>query len=237
MLVINKRPFYTGLVMAMAFAVVLALMFMPLVNGRNILDAADDLFNSVAKQSSYYIPELREHAKKYDAAAPVDVKLTGFPDAEVARNAAAVLTADGAQATASGSVVSLKGNLGRLLNGALDDSDAVFNNRGEAVQKAHGLEARQVMYARWLALKGMNKELKAKSEFEKASAVEEVVSKGVEVAYNFYGIVPKAASANVAILGASLLFYLVYTMWWGYAIMWMCDGIGLQMKASGKRQH
>ena len=93
------------------------------------------------------------------------------------------------------------------------------------------------MYARWSTLKQIYKELREKSDFEKASAVEEVTSKGVEVAYNFYGIIPRPAGANVGILSLALVFYLFYTMWWGDAIMWLCDGIGLQMKASGKREH
>ncbi len=93
------------------------------------------------------------------------------------------------------------------------------------------------MFAWHNTLKGLYKHLKSTSQFEKASAVEEVISKGVEVSYNFYGILPRPVSANVGILTAALIFYLVYTMWWGYAIMWLCDGIGLQMKAAGKREH
>ncbi len=235
MLIVNKRPFYTGLVMALGFTVVMVVMFLPVVGSRTPLEAADDLFNSVAKQSSYYVPELREHAQKYRAA-PIDMRLT-LPDPEAATQAATVLKADGAEASASGAVVALKGDLGHLLGAAVEDVDAVFNNRGKEVASKYGLGAKEVMFARWLALKQVNKQLKTKSEFEKASAVEEVVSKGVEVAYNFYGIIPKAASANAGILSLALVFYLVYTMWWGYAIMWLCDGIGLEMKASGKREH
>lgn len=234
MLIVNKRPFYTGLVMALGFTVVMVVMFLPVVGSRTPLEAADDLFNSVAKQSSYYVPELREHAQKYRAA-PIDMRLT-LPDPEAATQAATVLKADGAEASASGAVLTLKGNLGPLLAKTLDDTEAAFNN-SKQVASGPGLGAKEVMYARWSTLKQIYKQLRAKSEFEKASAVEEVTSKGVEVAYNFYGIVPRAASANVGILSLALVFYLIYTMWWGYAIMWLCDGIGLQMKASGKREH
>jgi hypothetical protein len=67
--------------------------------------------------------------------------------------------------------------------------------------------------------------------------VEEVLSKGVEVSYNYYGITPSPVSKNVGVLSFSLVFYLIYTMWWGYAIMYLCDGFGLQMKSHGKREH
>ncbi len=234
MLIVHKRPFYTGLVMAAGFAAVLIVMFLPVIGGRTPLQAADDLFNSVAKHSSYYIPELREHAQAYRDT-PLDMRLT-LPDAEAAAKAAAVLKSGGAEASANGAVVSLRGSLGRLLGAALDNADTLFKNRGE-VASSQGLGAKEGMFAWWQVLKQVNKQLRAKGDFQKASDVEEVISKGVEVGYNFYGIQPKAAGAYAGILGLALVFYLVYTMWWGYSIMWLCDGIGLQMKASGKREH
>lgn len=231
MLIVNKKPFYTGLVMAIGYAAVLVLMFTPVVGGRTPLQAADDLFNSVSKDSSYYIPSLREHADAHRNDR-LDMRLT-MPDAEAASQAATVLAASGAEASAAGDVVAVKGNLGQLLGAALDDADVAFKNSKEA----RGLGAKVTMFAWWNTLKQVYKQLKTSSQFDKASAVEEVISKGVEVSYNFYGIIPKPVAANVLILTAALVFYLVYTMWWGYAIMWLCDGIGLQMKASGKREH
>ncbi len=231
MLVIHKKPFYTGLLMALGYATVLVLFFLPVLGGRTPLQAADDLFNSVSKDSSYYIPSLREHAEKHRNDR-LDVKLT-MPDAEAAAQAAAVLKASGAEATASGAVVALKGNLGQLMSAALDDAEVAFKNTAEA----RGQPTKVTMFAWWNTLKQLYKHLKSSSQFETASAVEEVISKGVEVSYNFYGILPRPVAANVGILAAALVFYLIYTMWWGYAIMWLCDGVGLQMKASGKREH
>jgi hypothetical protein len=231
MLIVHKKPFYTGLFMAAAFATVLVLFFLPVLGGRTPLEAADDLFNSVSKDSSYYIPSLREHAQAHQNDR-VDAKLT-MKDPEMAAQAAAVLAASGAEATAAGAVVALKGNLGQLMGAALDDADVAFKNTKEV----RGQPAKVTMFAWHNTLKGLYAQLKSSSQFDKAAAVEEVISKGVEVSYNFYGILPKPVSQNVLILTAALLFYLVYTMWWGYAIMWLCDGIGLQMKASGKREH
>lgn len=236
MLIVHKKPFLTGLFMAFVFVLTMVGMFLPIINGRNVLNAADDLFNSVSKQSSYYIPELRERARKEAAGTAVDFRLT-LKDGAYAPQAAKLLGADGAQATAAGNVVSVKGDLGAILAGSLKDADSLFHNRGDAVQQERGIDAKQVMYARWLTLKALTDELKAKRQFDQASATQEVVAKGVEVAYNFYGIVPKAVSSNIGILTFSLVFYLVYTMWWGYAIMWLCDGMGLQMKGHAKREH
>ena len=231
MLVVNKGPFYTGLVMAAGFAAVLVLFFTPVLGGRTPLQAADDLFNSVSKDSSYYIPALREHAQAHGNER-LEMSLT-MPDAEAASQAAAVLTASGAEATAAGAVVAVKASLGQLLGAALDDADVAFKN----TEVARGQPAKVTMFAWWNTLKQVNKQLRLSNRFDQASAVEEVISKGVEVSYNFYGILPRPVAANVLILAASLVFYLVYTMWWGYSIMWLCDGIGLQMKSAHKREH
>ena len=48
-------------------------------------------------------------------------------------------------------------------------------------------------------------------------------------------IVP-AVRIDSEILVFALLFYLAYTIWWGYAIMYLFDGLGLQMKKAKKTE-
>jgi hypothetical protein len=235
MLVVNKRPFSIGLFMAGGFAAILVAMFLPIVKGRTPLESADDFFNRISKDSSYYIPALREHAEKYRDAR-VDMRLT-LPDADAAGKVATLFRGGGAEASAAGTVTTVRGQLGPILDAALDDSAAMFKNQGAALAAKRGLPGKEAMFAWWQGLKQMNKEFRATREADKASAIEEVLSKGVEVSYNYYGITPSPVSNNVGVLSLSLVFYLVYTMWWGYAIMYLCDGLGLQMKAHGKREH
>ena len=66
--------------------------------------------------------------------------------------------------------------------------------------------------------------------------MEEVVKKGVEVAYNFAKIEPESASSRMGILTFSLIFYVIYTLWWGLAVMFIFEGIGLQMTAGTKKE-
>ena len=59
-----------GLFMAISFRVVLFLMFSEIFPGPagkkvNGLDWADDLFNKLAKGSSYFIPKLKETNQKF----------------------------------------------------------------------------------------------------------------------------------------------------------------------------
>jgi len=59
MLIMRRGRFLTGTVLAATFVVVLILMFLPLIGGRNAFEAADRLFNSLAKGSSNYFEDLR----------------------------------------------------------------------------------------------------------------------------------------------------------------------------------
>ena len=66
----KKGAFTIGLVMAISFGVVLFLMFSEIFPGPagkkvNGLDWADDLFNKLAKGSSYFIPKLKETNQKF----------------------------------------------------------------------------------------------------------------------------------------------------------------------------
>ncbi len=59
MLIMRRDRFLTGAVLAATFVAVLILMFLPLIGGLNAFEAADRLFNSMAKGSSDYFEELR----------------------------------------------------------------------------------------------------------------------------------------------------------------------------------
>ncbi|MBI4858759.1 MAG: sulfite exporter TauE/SafE family protein [Candidatus Riflebacteria bacterium] len=108
--------------------------------------------------------------------------------------------------------------------------------KGQEVAARYGYPEKEALFLWWTALKGLEKALTKQEKFKEAAFIEEVSRKGVEVGYNFYGIQPKRASEHAGILVLSLVFYLLYTLWWGYAILLLCDGLGLQMKASAKKE-
>jgi hypothetical protein len=64
-----------------------------------------------------------------------------------------------------------------------------------------------------------------------------VVAQGIDPAYNFYGIRPEAVSHRSGTLTFLLVYYVVYTVWWGFAIYFLFDGFGLAMtKARVRRE-
>ncbi|MEO5358759.1 MAG: hypothetical protein H7844_15880, partial [Nitrospirae bacterium YQR-1] len=82
----------------------------------------------------------------------------------------------------------------------------------------------------WIVLKAMDKQLKKDGKIEEASIVSEVSKKTVEPAYNFYGIEAQSVKDKAILMTGLLVFYVIYTMWWGFAIFYIFEGIGLSMK-------
>jgi hypothetical protein len=234
MWIINKKSFAVGLVMSLGFWVVLAIMFSPVFAGLNAFEAADRLFNSIAKGSSYHIEELRETNRKYQGAA-FQAEIT-LKDAELTGKAQTLITRAGAGFQGGTGNSQVRGDLGALLAKALDDADLMFNGRGKEVAAQYGYPEKEALFVWWTVLKEIQKDFQRQQKFGEALHLEEVLMKGVEVGYNFYGIETKRASSNMVMLTASLLFYILYTLWWGYAILWVFEGLGLQMKASAKKE-
>ena len=234
MIVKNKKHFVWGLMLAVSFGVILVLMFSPLFHGENALQAADRLFNSIAKGSTNYFPGLLERNRHFkDTKFEVTLKLA---DEDMARKASTLMAVAGARSVVDGTEVSASGYLGQVVEAALQDSQAMFHNQEESVAAKYGYPGKEVLYVWWSTFKSLDKEFKKQKMFAPCSFLADVVKKGVEVGYNFYGIAPQNASSKAGILSFSLVFYVVYTLWWGYAILFLFEGVGLQMKKGAKKE-
>jgi hypothetical protein len=76
----------------------------------------------------------------------------------------------------------------------------------------------------------LDKELKKQKQFENAKFVATVQAKAVEVAFNFSGIEPQKITDNILIVIFALAFYVIYTLWFGFAIMYMFEGWGMELE-------
>lgn len=235
MLVKDKGSFIKGVLLAVTFLIVLVIMFLPYFGeGENALRAADRLFNSIAKGSTNYFPDLLKKNKAFEGTA-FDVTLK-FKDQQTAQRASKLFTSAGAKGTEEGAQLKVTGDLGAVLAAALKDSEAMFNNRDSELQTKYGIPGRDALYTWWSALKEMDKDLKKQTKFKEAAFLGDVVKKGVEVGYNFFKIQPESASSKAGILSFSLIFYVIYTLWWGIAVLFLFEGFGLQMKAGAKKE-
>jgi len=234
MVIMHRQPFIKGLAMMMVFLAMLALMFFPIFQGENAFYASDRLFNSIAKGSTHYVPALLEESEQYHGKS-IAVSLEVGRE-ENAQEMAMILRAAGVNVKESPGKFEIQGNLGTILKTALQDADDMFFNRGANVSSRHGMGERRALYAWWRALKGIERGLRGQELFNEAAFVDKVVTRGIEVGYNFYTIEPGSATSKASSLSFSLIFYVLYTLWWGFAIFYLMEGLGLQLTAGVKKE-
>jgi hypothetical protein len=228
-MIVDRKAFILGLLLCVSFFGVLALIFTPAFDGgRNGLQYADDIFNRLSKGSSYFIPKV---AKKVEAVAGSELKLTiRLEKEDMAAAAEAMLGKSGVAVRLEGTGLTLDGNFGQLLGQVLRDAEDGYRNAGAALTERYGMPERASLATWWQVLLRMDKVLKQEKRLVEANAVHEVMKKAVEPAHNYYGIeaehVGDMAGTMIALLG----FYVLYTIWWGYAIFFLFENIGLVMK-------
>jgi hypothetical protein len=214
--------------------VVLGIIYSPVFKGRNGLEAADELFNSIAKGSTYYIPSVMQKNEPFIGK---DFNVTlAMENADMAEKTALLFSTAGADVDQAGAELSIRGDLGKTLAAALQDADDMFNNRGSLLADKYGYDPKEAMFNWWQACKLVDKAFKKQKKFKEAKFVSEVQKKAIETGYNFYGITPEPVSKRAGILSFSLVFYVVYTLWWGFAIFYLFEGWGLRMEASKEKK-
>jgi hypothetical protein len=222
----NKKEFFTGAGLMAAFLVVLIILFSPVFNGKNGLEYLDDLYNSISKGSAYYIPKVKEQSEKFKGVA---VTMTlGMADQKQMDQTLPLLKAVGAGTEVQELKLKVTGDLGKILEGATSDADLMYMNDGEKVSSKYGYGEREALYNWWKALKEMEKALTKQEKFKEAEIVSLTSQKAVETSYNYYQIEPQKIGDKIGIVIFSLIFYVIYTVWYGYAILFMFEGVGLK---------
>jgi len=227
-MIAHKKEFYGGFGLLVVFFVILFIIFSPVFNGQNGMEYLDDLYNSISKGSAYYIPKVK---KETDTFVGNTVNMTlKMADENQAQQTAMLFTNAGATAEVSGARIDVSGDLGNILAACLTDSDSMYNNDGATVSVKYGYNERQVLYNWWTALKAADKDLKKQKLFTEAKTVASVIKKTVETSYNYYTIEPQKITDRMGIVIFSLVFYVAYTLWYGFAILFMFEGWGLKLE-------
>lgn len=224
----KRASFLIGLILFFSFFGVLILIFSPIFQGKTGLDFADDLFNKLSKGSAYFIPELLPLAER-NVGKPFRVTIQ-VEKAPEAGQASKLLVSAGAKVEYEGGKLTIEGDLGKVLKATLKDSDQMFQNNGQKVKDLYGYDAKEVLQRWWMTLTRMEKSFKRNLQVEDSNTVSEVIKKGIEPAYNFYQVEQQKVSDRAGIMIFLLVFYIVYTLWWGYAIFHLFEGFGLSMK-------
>jgi hypothetical protein len=223
----QKKSLVKGLGLMSSFVIILVLLFIPMLNGQNPMEYMDNLYNSISKGSAYYIPKVKETVRGYEGSA-VAVTLTLADDRQAGRTQG-LLGGQGVAASASGSRLAISGNLNSMLLHALEDADIMYVNDAERIVAKYGYNERLVMFDWWSTLKALEYELNKQKRFEAAKLVSLVQAKAVETSYNYYGIQAENIGDKIGIVLLSLAFYVTYTLWYGFGIMYLFEGWGMNL--------
>lgn len=232
MTIVRKKPFIRGVTMLIGFAVLLVIILLPLIPGKDGdrltgLEYADEVFNELSKGSSYFIPQAEKAASSMEGKTVYLVSpLTSERQAEMARTLLEV--ADTPQLTVDGDKLAFRGDLGVILLAATKDSDFMYNNDSQAIQAKYGnVDPLEITATWWHLLNPCIRELQKQNMIPEANAVDQVIRKAIEPGNNFYGITAEKVSGNILLLCALLLFYICYTIWYGFGIYEIFEGLGL----------
>ncbi len=225
----HKRQFGLGVALLVPFFAGLVAMFSPLFeNGKNALDYLDGVFNSISKDSAYYIPASIEKARKLEGKT-VSVQISAS-DAEQAGQVEKLFGSAGATVKLDGTKLTLSGDLGRILGSAMTDADAMFKNDEASVAGRHGFDGRRALFTWHVALGETMKDLTRQGRFKEAAAIRDSMTKAIEPAYNYYGVTAVPMKNMMGIALVALIGYVLYTVWYGFAIMFLFEGSGLKLE-------
>lgn len=227
----RKRKLRLGISLLASFAILFYFLLTPVFKdsaGQKLtgLQYADQLFNELSKGSSYFIPAAQIAARSVSGkTAALNVPLGSETLVPVAEKLLA--GADASNIRSRDGHMIFRADLSRLLSAATDDSALLYDNDGAALRQKYGFPPLEVASAWWHLLEPCIHALQKRKLNSEAAAVETVTRRAIEPGNNFYGITARKVADNIPLLCAFLLFYVIYTVWYGFAIYEVFDGLGL----------
>jgi len=226
-MIADKIKFYFGVGMLAVFTIILVVIFSPVFDGKNGLEYLDDLYNSISKDSAYYIPDVQEDSEEYFGTSVVTT--IEMDDAEQAEQTALLYQNSGTDVTTSGANVDINGDMGKIIQTSLDDANLMYNNEGITIRDKYGYDERQALYNWWESFKKIRDHFEDEKMFDEADILTKVNERAIEPAYNYYEIEAEDIRHRAGIVTFSLIFYVGYTLLYGYAIMYILEGWGLKI--------
>ena len=162
-----------------SFLSVLYYMFTPNFNGTNAFHASDNLFNSISKGSTYYIPQVMAEAKEFDGKA---FKATIFADDQtLVPYARKILMKNGFTVLNTDPGITVSGDLGVLMVRAVEDSDAMFKNNGQVLAQKYAMDEKLAMFVWWTMMKEIKSSLNQQKLFRPAIFIDKGIVKRAKI--------------------------------------------------------
>jgi hypothetical protein len=226
-MIAHKKEFSLGAVMFAGFWALFFVLMSPVFGGKNLLDYMDNLYNMISKSSANYIATVRGKAAEYNGN---QVTFTIKAKGEQAARVGKVFEAGGATVAAEGEKLKVTGDLGAIAANILDDAEAMLANDGNAISAKYGAPEKLVMFDTYNALKSAQKDLNTQTKFKEAKLMHNLMGKALEPAYNYYGVQSVPIKDKWGTVVISLVGYVIYTLWFGFAILFMFEGWGLKLE-------
>lgn len=247
-LIVDRGKFALGLFGLLVFAAVLTFALSMHVRNQSLLAHADNFFNQLAKQSANVTDKAKkqlqedkvvnppEEATALLAQQPVDLGLTPAGKVDVDK-LHRVIEASGCRAsrTADGRT-RIRGSFGDLSRTAIADAELAFANRTQDLKAKYDMPADEAVYCWWIVFNGLTKRYTEEARVTEANFSKFMSSKVLEPAYNFHGIEAKDVRRNALPLAGLLAFCLVYTVWYGFSILLLMEGLGIRVAAGKDRK-
>ncbi len=224
----QKKDAIIGLSLMTGFTLILVLLFLPIIENKTPITYLDDLYNSISKGSVYYIPSLGDEAKKYEQT-QIDVSFAILNNKQIDQ-IGKLLTSSKMEYSISENTIRLQGSLSSLIQSALQDADDMFKNKGDLIQQRYDSYERDVIFNWWTVFNEIESALTKQEMFKEANFVATVSKKAIECSYNYYQIEPQNIADRSLLVVASLAFYVLYTLWFGFAVMHLFKGLGLRLE-------
>jgi hypothetical protein len=234
-LVVDPSKFGLGLAGLAVFAALLVAGVLPGRSGAPLLSRADQFFNQLAKGSVAYLPEAKAQAAAHGRlAVDLGVRPREMVDAAALQ---AVVRSSGCEATITADGrTRIVGTMGQLAQAALDDAERMAANDVTAIEQRHGRPAEDVIYCWWAVFDGLTRRYVQDNQSREANFTKFVATKVLEPAYNFRGIEARGIRGEAGPLAGLLGFYLLYTVWYGSAILLVFEGLGITATVVSGRQ-
>ncbi|MBM9510957.1 hypothetical protein [Desulfogranum marinum] len=222
-----------GIIMVFTFIAVLAIIFTPIfpgTNGQKVngLNYLDNFFNQLAKGSAYYIEEQMQEAQSYAGTTYSASLVMGSP--QQAERVASLLTVNRISANAVGVELDVKGDFADIITIILEDADLMYDNVGNVIAAKYDMNELAVLHGWYLVLQAMERDLNQAKKFSQAKFLKKSMSKAVEPAYNFYKVEVKPVKEGMVLLAGALIFYVLYTVWYGFGLLYIFEGMGIKLE-------
>lgn len=235
MMIQNRKKFWVGASGLIFFSMILGFWLSPWGPHRSGLERVDQLFNQLAKNSTYFIPEAVNLAPKFEGKS-VDFGITSRWPGDDTRMAqiiqtnlfSAVLLGDGR--------VRIKGDLGKMGLAASVDAGLLFKGQESDLRIKYGVNGKEVVYYWWVAFDGLTRRFVQENRSSEADYTRFLTTRVLEPAYNFAGIETRPIGENIWTVALFLGFYLLYTLLYGFSILFLFEGLGIQATKSKEKK-